>query len=216
VVERVEPYELMKLRLLNAGHSALGYLGHLAGYTYIHEVVADPQFRAFVQRLMREEVVPLLPCIPGIDLDEYCRTLLVRFGNTAIRDLVSRICLNGSAKMPKFILASIRDHIQTQEKAHQTVTAPPLLTLCVAGWFRYLTGVDESGHSYGIEDTMGKELQQLATEGGADPTALLSVHCMFCGHVAGTPTFVAELTTALGMLYSRGVRATMAHYVRVE
>src|SRR5207237_7872243 len=96
IVANVHPYELMKLRLLNASHQAMGYLGYLAGYRYIHEVIADADFRAFIARLMADEVAPLLPAVPGIDLARYQQTLLERFANPKIRDQVARICTDGS------------------------------------------------------------------------------------------------------------------------
>ena len=134
----VAPYELMKLRLLNAGHSALGYLGWLAGFRTIDRVASDPQFQTFLRRLWDDEVTPLLPPVPGIDLDDYKSTLLTRFANPRIGDQVARICLDGSAKMPKFLLPSVHEQLA---RGH----VPRLLTLAVAGWFRYLSGTDEQG-----------------------------------------------------------------------
>src|SRR4051812_22620753 len=81
LVEDVEPYELMKLRLLNASHQALCYLGYLAGYRFVHEVCRDPLFVSFLRRYMTREAVPTLRPVPGIDLDRYCEQLLERFAN---------------------------------------------------------------------------------------------------------------------------------------
>ena len=132
----VHPYELMKLRLLNASHSAMGYLGYLAGYRLIPEVIADPLFHSYIAHLMDDEVTPLLAPVPGINLAEYKQTLLTRFANPAIANQVQRICLDGSSKMPKFVLPSIQDALAQGRPMS-------LLILAVAGWFRYLTGTDE-------------------------------------------------------------------------
>ena len=137
----VHPYEMMKLRLLNAGHSAIGYLGFLAGYPYIHEIMADNLFRAYLRRLMDEEVTPLLAPVPGIDLADYKATLLTRFANPTIKDQTTRICLDGSAKVPKFVLPSLHEALAAGRPA-------PLLTLALAGWFRYLRGEDAQGRPY--------------------------------------------------------------------
>jgi mannitol 2-dehydrogenase len=206
-VDVVEPYELTKQRLLNASHSAMGYLGHLAGYTYIHEVITDPQFLRYIRALMQEEVRPLLPQIAGIDLDAYCATLIERFANPTIQDQVLRICLDGSGKIPKFILGSVRDQVARP--------APSLrrLTLCVASWFRFLTGVDETGGTFVFEDALAAQLQAAAKKGGKDPQALLAIQQVFGDDLPRAEAFVAEVRRALTSLYDEGARATLAKYL---
>ncbi|MBP1665501.1 MAG: mannitol dehydrogenase family protein, partial [Bacteroidetes bacterium] len=107
-VQDVAPYEKMKIRLLNAGHSLLGFTGALHGYTYIHETVHDKLFSILLRKFMDREVTPVLDEVPGIDLNKYKDTLIERFGNQNIKDQVSRICLQSSAKIPKFLLPTIR------------------------------------------------------------------------------------------------------------
>ncbi|MBV9848441.1 MAG: mannitol dehydrogenase family protein [Armatimonadetes bacterium] len=201
----VRPYELIKLRLLNAGHSTLGYLGWLAGFRYINEVASDPQFQTFLRRLWDEEVTPLLAPVPGLDLDVYKATLLHRFANPRIADQVARICLDGSAKVPRFLLPSVREQLQCGHTPH-------LLTLAVAGWLRYLSGTDEQGRPIPIEDPMAATLQERARAGGPDPRPLLSLGNLF-GDLAESPRFVAALQSALQHLYSEGTRATLAAYM---
>ena len=205
-VKNVEPYEMMKLRLLNASHSAMGYLGYLAGFQYIHEIIADPQFRRYIRAMMADEVRPLLPDVPGIDLDVYCETLLTRFANPTIMDQATRICMHGSGKMPKFILPSIQDQVQRNGTIR-------LLSLCVASWFRYLTGKDEQGRAYTIDDPMAQELTARAEEGGTDPRVLLATQGLFSDVLRNSPAFRHELEVALKSLYEDGARATLAHYV---
>ena len=81
VVDDVEPYELMKLRLLNGSHQAMAYFAYLCGYRLVHEAAQDPMFRAFLLGYMNEEATPTLPPVPGVDLDRYKRTLIERFSN---------------------------------------------------------------------------------------------------------------------------------------
>jgi mannitol 2-dehydrogenase len=202
IVPDVHPYECMKLRLLNAGHSALGYLGALVGFTYIPEVASDPQFRAFLQHLWDDEVTPLLSPVPGIDLGEYKQTLLTRFANPRIADQVARICLDGSSKMPKFLLPSVQENLA---QGH----VPELLTLAVAGWFKYLRGKDEAGKTITIEDPSAEILQRRAEEGGDDPRSLLDLRTVF-GDLGDSIPFVAALEEDLRQLSQQGVRATLA------
>ena len=205
VVSDVHPYETMKLRLLNASHQAMGYLGYLAGYRYIHDVMGDADFRAFIARLMADEVAPLQPQVPGIDLARYRQTLLERFANPKIRDQVARICTDGSDRMPKFLLPSLA------EALHQ---GPPhrLLTLAVAGWIRYLRGVDESGQEINIVDRLAGELRARAAEGKDNPRPVLSLRSVF-GDLGRDETFVSELAAACRELHARGAKATVSAYL---
>ena len=196
----------MKLRLLNASHQAMGYLGYLAGYRYIHDVMADADFQAFIARLMDEEVAPLLPPVPGIDLLGYQQTLLRRFANPKIRDQVARICTDGSDRMPKFLLPSLAEALQ-QGRPHR------LLTLAVAGWMRYLRGVDEAGREIPIADRLAGELRALANEGRDDPRPMLGLSNVF-GELARDQPFVSELAAALRELDARGAKATLSTYLQ--
>jgi mannitol-1-phosphate/altronate dehydrogenase len=90
VVEDVEPYELMKLRLLNASHQALAYFGHLLGHEYVHDAAQDEPLRAVVRAYMDEEATPTLPPVPGVDLADYKSTLIERFSNPGVRDTIPR------------------------------------------------------------------------------------------------------------------------------
>ncbi|HWE64893.1 MAG TPA: mannitol dehydrogenase family protein [Chloroflexota bacterium] len=204
-VADVHPYEMMKIRLLNASHQAMGYLGYLCGYRYVHEVMNDPLFQEFIRRLMAVEVTPLLAPVPGVDLDAYKRSLLERFANPKIGDQVSRICFDGSARMPKFLLPSLSEALASG-RPHT------LLTLAVAGWFRYLFGVDEHGEPIPVEDQLAGELQARAREGREDPRPLLRMHSLF-GDVADNEAFVTTLEEALRLLYTQGARATLSHYL---
>jgi fructuronate reductase/mannitol 2-dehydrogenase len=205
MVSDVRPYETMKLRLLNASHSAMGYLGYLAGYRYIDEVMRDPLFREFIARMMDDEVTPLLPPVPGVHLPDYKRTLLDRFSNPEIGDQVARICLDGSAKMPKFILPSISEALESGGPH-------ALLTLAVAGWFRYLRGTDERGAAITIEDPRGDELHSLALEGMENPRPLLAVRNLF-GSLGENQAFVLQMEGALRRLDVDGIEATISFYL---
>jgi fructuronate reductase/mannitol 2-dehydrogenase len=202
IVPHVHPYETMKLRLLNGSHQAIAYLGYLAGYRYAHEVMADPDFRSFVAHLMDDEVTPLLPPVPGIDLAAYKRTLVERFENPKIKDTLARLATDGSDRMPKFVLPSLAEALD-QRRPHR------LLTLVVAGFVRYLRGVDEQGHPIELNDRQADELRRLANQGGADPRPLLAVTRVF-GDLGQREDWARELAEALRELDERGARAVMA------
>src|SRR5207248_2821711 len=124
LVADVAPFEAMKLRLLNASHSAFAYLGFLAGHEYIYQVAAQPEFVAWMRRFMNDEVTPTLSIPSGIDVGEYRDALVRRFANPALPHRTQQIAMDGSQKLPQRLLATARDNL--------TAGRPmPLLTLAV-------------------------------------------------------------------------------------
>ncbi len=199
IVSDVAPYELMKMRLLNGSHMAMAYLGALAGYTFVHEVMQDELFRTFIESFM-EEVTPVVPIIPGTSIPEYKKSLVHRFLNPTINDQVTRICSEGSAKMPKWVLPSITDLL-----AQGRSTA--LLSLVIAGWFLYFhRGVDELGKPLHIMDARAAELQALARQEGLSPRPFLGNRAIFGDALSTEPAFLQQVQAALGRLLKTGVR----------
>jgi mannitol 2-dehydrogenase len=199
----VLPYEKMKLRLLNAGHQSLCYLGMLFDYEYAHEAMADDGIRRLLSDMMDIEVTPLLPAVEGIDLEAYKRTLIERFSNPTIRDQLSRIGTEGSARIPKFVLPSVREQLQRGGPIAR-------LSFTVACWFRYLNGRSESGAAMPLIDPHGERLRAHALRGGADAGPLLSLRELF-GELADEPRFTARVREDLARLYRDGARAALAH-----
>ncbi|ROV90389.1 hypothetical protein VPNG_10034 [Cytospora leucostoma] len=207
-VHEVEKFECHKLRLLNASHTSMAYIAYLAGFEYVHNVIEDPRFNKYLYNMMHDEVKPLLPAIDGVNIDAYIDQLIERFSNPTIMDQINRLTLNGSGKLPQFIMPSIAEQIW-QTKGHNFRR----LTLSVASWFRYLNGVDEQGKPYTIDDPMAESLQAKAREGGEDPRPLLNVNNLFGDDLRGDQQFVDELSKALSSLYREGPLATLAKYV---
>ncbi len=198
-VPDVAPYKLIKSRLLNGAHCALGYVGWLAGHRSTDEAMADPVVAGFVARLMREEIAPLLPAdVPGMQLDAYCATLLERFRNPAIGDQLSRLCRRGSTKMPDYLLPSLRE-------ARRPGRPSTRLTFAVAAWLRYLRGVDLDGEPIEVQDARADEFRAAAERGGDDPAPLLEITEVF-GDLAEDTECVAELRRLLTALDRDGVR----------
>jgi fructuronate reductase/mannitol 2-dehydrogenase len=201
-VADVAPYKLIKARLLNGGHSALGYLGSLRGHQTTDEAMADPIVRQVLETMLAQEVQPLLPVVPGVDLDDYRRTTLARFSNPAIGDSLARLARRGSVKMPSYLLPSLHEAL-AQRRPHG------LLLLAVAGWFRYLQGTDLAGRPLSVEDPKAASLQALARAGGTDPRQLLGMRSIF-GHLADSRTVVAELAALLRLLDESGLESAVS------
>jgi mannitol 2-dehydrogenase len=206
LVTDVMPYELMKIRLLNGSHLAMAYLGALAAYEFVHEVMQDELFLAFIRRFM-DEVTPIVPKILNVSLPQYKETLMERFANPAIRDQVTRICSEGSAKLPKWILPSLVELLKRQERT-------TLLCVVLASWIYYLgRDVDEKGQALAIVDARGLELSAIARAGGLDPSSLLSVSSIFGTELQHYPATLAKIGEAMQILSQRGARGTIKHFL---
>ncbi len=198
----VLPYEKMKLRLLNASHQALCYIGMLLGYQLVHETMEDSDIRKLVEKMMDEEVTPILSAVPGVDLREYKKTLIERFANPAIRDQLSRIGIYGSSGIPKFVLPSIEEQLKRGGPIK-------LLSFTVASWFRYLNGLDESGKEMPMLDPMAPKLRERATAAGKDARQLLGMREVFSEELANAPDFLKQVSDTLKSFYQEGARATL-------
>ncbi len=206
LVTDVAPYELMKMRLLNGSHLAMAYLGALTGYTYVHEVMHDPLFVTFIQQFM-EEVTPVVPVIPGTDVVQYKATLIERFANPGIHDQVTRICSEGSAKMPKWVLPSI---VELLAKGRPV----PLLSLVIASWLHYFQAkTDEKNHPLDIVDARAAELRATATAGGTDPRSMLAIRSIFGEALPANRAFVQQVEQALIALSKQSASATIRQYL---
>jgi len=201
LVEDVEPYELMKLRLLNASHQALCYLGYLSGYRYAHEVCQDPLFTAFLLAYMDREATPTLPPVPGVDLAAYKQTLIERFANPEVRDTLARLCAESSDRIPKWLLPVIRRQLANGGEIDRAA-------LVVAAWARYAEGVDEQGEPIEVVDRLRDKIMAAASRQREDRTAFLEDRNLF-GDLVDDRRFVAAYTSSLESLYAGGARATL-------
>jgi mannitol 2-dehydrogenase len=201
LVADVEPYELMKLRLLNASHQALCYLGYLAGYRYAHEVCQDKLFVDFLLGYMDFEGAPTLPPVPGVDLDGYQRKLIERFANPEVRDTLARLCAESSDRIPKWLVPVIREQLAAGREIKRSA-------LVVAAWARYAEGTDEEGEPIEVVDRLRDKLVERAQHNRDDPLLFVSDRDLF-GDLVEDERFVQTYTTALSSLYERGARATL-------
>ncbi|GGY06010.1 mannitol 2-dehydrogenase [Litchfieldella qijiaojingensis] len=206
VVDDVEPYELMKLRLLNASHQALCYFGYLAGFRYAHEVCQDPLFVDFLLDYMTREGTPTLAPVPGVDLEEYRRTLIQRFANPEIKDTLARLCAESSDRIPKWLLPVIREQIVRGGEMHRAAAV-------VASWARYVEGVDEQGEPIAVVDRLKEELMAIAANNRRQPTAFIDNRELF-GDLNAEERFRRAYLDALDSLHHKGARATVEALVK--
>lgn len=200
LVPDVEPYELMKLRLLNASHQALSHLGLLDGQTWVHDVGRDPLFVAFLRRYLEREAIPTLRPVPGIDLAAYCDQLIERFACAAVRDTLARLAVDASDRLPKFLIPVLR---------HQLAAGGPVdcCVLVLAAWSRCLErGL--GGNAHPITDRRGGELLALVAQEDTRPGALLEYTPVF-GELGTDRRLVAAYRAAREELAERGPRVAM-------
>lgn len=201
VVDNVAPYELMKLRLLNAGHQALGHFARLLGYEYVHDAAADADVRELLRRYMQEEGRPTLRPVPGIDLDDYIDTLLERFSNPAIADTVARLCQDASDRIPKWLVPVIVSRLDDHGSA-------PLAAAVVAAWTRGCEGIDDAGAPIVLNDRGADALAERARRSREEPLAFVAAPELF-GDLVERPGFTEPYLVALTALRERGARTLL-------
>jgi mannitol 2-dehydrogenase len=206
IVTDVEPYELMKMRLLNGSHSALAYLSYLLGYTGVAEAAEDPLIRRFIRKNYMEEITATLPPVPGVDLGSYKDILITRFSNRNIADLVLRLAEDGSKKIPNAILKPLGETIPKGGEYRA-------IALALAGWARFLQGTDEQGKPVPIKDPDGRAIAKAAPAARENPEnflKLIGVHGIGeedFRHLAGL--FKSDLES----LYTQGTRKTLEDFL---
>jgi mannitol 2-dehydrogenase len=207
VVDDVGPYELMKLRLLNASHQALCYFAYLTGYRLVHEAAQDPLFRMFLVEYMDEEATPTLSPVPGVDLGGYKRTLIERFSNPEVRDTIARLCAESSDRIPKWLLPVIREQLGRGGEIKRSAAV-------VASWARYAEGIDEQGQPIDVVDQLKDSLKALAARNRKDPDAFIANRQVF-GDLVEDKRFVIAYRSALTSLHEHGARKTLESLVDV-
>lgn len=202
----VAPFEHMKLRLLNGSHSALAYLGHLAGHETIVDAVSDPVFADYIRRFW-EEVRPVVPPPPGQSLTDYTDALLARFANPAIRHRTWQIAMDGSQKLPQRLLGSVRERLARGLPI-------PALAMAIAAWARYVGGTDEKGAPIDVRDPLAGLLRGVIEDAGEAPAAriraVLRIEAIFGPDLAQNQNFIDAVSNAYETLLASGARAAIA------
>lgn len=204
-VADVSDHKLIKTRLLNGTHIALACLATLAGYRCTDEAMRDRVIFDYIEKLLRDEIQPLLPAVPGMNTPEYRASLLDRLGNPRMSDQLSRLARRGTSKLASFVLPSLQEAI-AQGRPHT------LLMLAVAGWARYMRGHDLKGRKLRLEDSQAIPVTKLANMAGNNPDPLLR-HAMFA-EVRAVPGFAPRLGSMIADIDERGVVPTLRNAMR--
>lgn len=204
-VEDVLPYELVKLRILNAGHASIAYVSALLGYHFVHAAMADADIRDWVRTLNVTDIIPTLAPIDGVDYVHYLDTVITRFSNTEIADTIPRLAADGSDRQPKFILPTLRDALAGDSSISG-------LALEIALWAHYCAGTAEDGTEIKLIDPLSFELRQRALEAKHHPRVFLENAGVF-GNLANNPRLASSFAQWLMQIQARGVRQTLKSYL---
>jgi mannitol 2-dehydrogenase len=204
LVDDVVPFEMMKLRLLNASHQALAYFGYLLGYRYAHEAAMDPLLSELLTRFMGEEAETTLAPVPGVDVPEYERSLIARFANPYVRDTLLRLATDGSDRIATFVLPIVRDRISAGSSIE-------LGASIVASWAVFARGIDESGDPIPVSDRQFAIVAEALA--GGDAATTFATHESLFGDLARSPEFVEPIARAYNAIRERGARRALAEIV---
>ena len=204
-VKDVSPFELMKIRILNGGHAVIAYPAGLMDIHFVHEAMQEPLVRAFLDKIEQDEIIPTVPPVPDVVLEDYYRQVAKRFANPTIGDTVRRLCLDGSNRQPKFIVPTAADRLRAGKDING-------LALESALWCRYCFGTTDSGAVIEPNDPSWERMQAMAKAAKTDPNAWLAMADIY-GDVGKSPVFAQAFARHLAALWANGTRATLTAYL---
>lgn len=205
LVDDVTPFELAKLRILNATHSTLAYLSMLGGFATIDEAISFAPMRSLIHSMMTHEIAPTLTVPPTFNVLAYRDALLDRYANPALKHRCAQIAMDGSQKIPPRLLGTISTRLARGESIAR-------LALGVGAWFVFLRGVADDGSAYTINDPMAERLTSLVQGAGNSPAslvdAMLGCREVFSVELASNETFRRALIEAVAQL-NKGARSAI-------
>ncbi len=204
-VTDVSPFERMKMRILNGGHAAICYPSALLDILFVHDAMAHPLIKGFLDKLEITEIVPIVGDVPGADLDAYYQLIVRRFSNPMVADTITRLCQDGGNRQPKFILPSARDRLDSS----LPVDGLPLVS---ALWCRYCVLESDSGKPIAPNDPNAERLKAAALAARTEPGAFLAMDDIF-GDLGSRPAFATAFAQWLARLWSDGTEATLRSYL---
>jgi mannitol 2-dehydrogenase len=204
--DRIHDWELYKLRLLNAGHSCIAYLSALAGITFVDEAMAVPAIRTFLEDFLHREAMPTLVDIAGHPREQYVASVLERFGNPGVSDQIARLCIDGSAKLAKFVIPTVARELELDGPVERAATA-------LAAWARYLAVVDPAAQAF---DSNADVARRHAADAVADPVAFLKFDAVFPSAVQSSRRFRTEFSAAYRRIADDGPLAAMELHPALE
>jgi mannitol 2-dehydrogenase len=197
--DRVHDWELYKLRMLNATHSCMAYLMAIAAVVYVDEAVAIPAVRLYLEQFLATEAIPTLTEIPGHPAADYGRTVLGRYENTGVRDQIARLCIDGTAKFPSFLIPTIERQLELDGPVE-------CAALALAGWARYLATVSTGERAH---DPHGDRAAGYAVRALDDPAAFLEFDQVFTPRLRESERFRDAFVAASRALAEGGSIAAM-------
>lgn len=200
IVSNVELYEKMKLRCLNGTHSALAYLGYLAGCNTIAECVSEGGMVNYIQYLWEKEIIPTLETPEGENLTDYCSELLERYQNPTIEHRTWQIAMDGSQKFPQRILETVSDLIKHKRNFQG-------LALAIAAWIKYVTGIDLNGETIDVRDPLAKDFAMIAKKSKTSEqyvASILDLSKVFPANLRGSSAFRKEIQKSYNFLEQYG------------
>ena len=201
----VHAYEAMKIRMLNGGHAIIAYPSALMDLTLVHEAMANPLIRAFLELVEGTEIIPHVAPVPGTSPAEYLELIMGRFSNPEIADTTARLCLDGSNRQPKFIVPSLRDTLASGANADG-------LLLLSAFWCRYCAGQTDSGVEIPPNDPDWHALQTCARAAKADPAKWLAMTHIY-GDLGQDAAVVARFAGHLNAVWADGTKAVLQRFI---
>lgn len=213
MVNDVKLYEDAKLRLLNGCHSAIAYLGYLAGYEFIAEAMDNHHFEHFIRYLMKEEITPTVTPPTQFDMKFYQDTVIERLKSHGIRHRTRQVAMDGSQKLPQRLINTILDRL---------VEGEPIDALClvIAAWMRYVMGKDETGQPYRVEDPLEACFQRIVAGALDDPgkmaERLIKIDTIFDKRLEHYPEFSQTVEHWLKQILETGTLRTVEKFAEYD
>ena len=207
MADRVEPFERMKLRMLNGAHSLLAYAGHVAGFPYVRDAMGDPVLTRVVRAYLACAAATLDP-LPGLDLERYAEALVERFSNPAIAHETYQIAMDGTEKLPQRILLSAVDALQGRGDVR-------VFAFAVAAWMRYCLGYRDDGARYELRDPRQQEIADLVQQDMAAHdvvTALMGLEGLFPVELRSNDAWFRAVAGYLEVMLLRGMKSALAEF----
>lgn len=206
MVDDVKTFEEMKLRLLNGTHSTMAYLGYLAGFRVIDEVISNAVFAQFIRDMMDNEITPTLDMPANVDITAYKDALIQRYKNPNLKHSTYQIAMDGSQKIPQRIMNTLKHQYQTQGDYARLITA-------LAGWIYYIEAAANSNAGYEVQDPMKDEFKRIATEADNDTDFvrhILSIQKIFGDYFTQHADLVEQITLRHQALKNQDILTVLA------
>ncbi|MDR7280359.1 mannitol dehydrogenase family protein [Catenuloplanes atrovinosus] len=199
-------WERLKLRTLNGVHSALAYLGALAGKETIAESLALPGMEATLRRLIAEDIAESFEPPDGVSITGYGDEVLARFANPVILHRTHQVAMDGTQKLPQRILHTILDRRAAGGDARWA-------TLVVAAWMRFAQGAADDGTALPLNDPLADRIRTVLADTPSEPAAvvdaLLHIDSVFPAALVADDEVRASITAWLTDLTRHGAVATV-------